>query len=112
MLYDTLWRPPYGKSEQSLRGGIPPPNALYIIIIYMLAVLRAAASGPAKATKKALPTFRLAEPSAGGQAVIAFELLRQKVCPKLLSVRTVARSQRRRRCLSKTELYYRHQYCL
>ena len=34
MLYDTLWRPPYGKSEQSLRGGIPPPNALYIIIIY------------------------------------------------------------------------------
>lgn len=67
MLYDTLWRPPYGKTEQSLRGGIPPPNALYIIIIYMPAVLRAAASGPAKATKKALPTFRLAEPSAGGE---------------------------------------------
>ena len=42
MLYDTLWRPPYGKSEQSLRGGIPPPNALYIIIIYMPAALRAA----------------------------------------------------------------------
>ena len=42
MLYDTLWRPPYGKSEQSLRGGIPPPDALYIIIIYMPAVLRAA----------------------------------------------------------------------
>ena len=42
MLYDTRWRPPYGKSEQSLRGGIPPPNALYIIIIYMPAVLRAA----------------------------------------------------------------------
>ena len=67
MLYDTLWRPPYGKSEQSLRGGIPPPDALYIIIIYMPTVLRAAASGPAKATKKALPTFRLAEPSAGGE---------------------------------------------
>ena len=66
MLYDTRWRPPYGKSEQSLRGGIPPPNALYIIIIYA-GRITGSDGNRRKPQKKALPTFRLAEPSAGGE---------------------------------------------
>ena len=68
MLYDTRWRPPYGKSEQSLRRGIPPPNALYIIIIYMYdGRITGGGGNRRKPQKKALPTFRLAEPSAGGE---------------------------------------------
>ena len=67
MLYDTLWRPPYGKSEQSLRGGIPPPDALYIIIIYRCRITGGGVGAGESHKKKALPTFRLAEPSAGGE---------------------------------------------
>ena len=66
MLYDTLWRPPYGKPEQSLRGGIPPPNALYIIIIYRCRIAGSDVNRR-KPQEKTLPTFRQAEPSAGGE---------------------------------------------